>query len=393
MSLRAGSGALTMDEEFDSMQANIIRFHESIQALQSRVSETLKTMKAYCKASHESSELFKAFYEKNPERLNPIVIRYESAHHNMATAKYEMLEKFMRDNVFSRCEAFDTVMKTLMKRIKDRLTAREKFDHYYSKLLKLKLERDLAIKRGKPLGPKEIERISRNEKKFEDAKIAYWAVHKTVAKEIWDQWRQRFSVMDPLFNEVVKTETLFLTAVSNQLNTILPDLKKLILIAPADEPSEPPCMSARAPPGLEEFEQTPAVKAQTAKKKTAAINSFEEENEFDEAVSEEEIDSPKSAPQQKSTGNTKQFIDEVFSAGEEKNENSEESKKTTTTKKTGKKLKAKKKVSESESEESEEEKPKKKTGKKKGKSTAAAAATAEPIDFFASMAAAAPAET
>lgn len=80
--------------------------------------------------------------------------------------------------------------------------------------------------RGKQFSSKDSDRLQRNELKFNDAKKEFVECNKLVAKRLYEQWRARFTVIDPLFNELVKTEAMFVSAINNQFQGILPEMKQ-----------------------------------------------------------------------------------------------------------------------------------------------------------------------
>src|SRR3954466_14880911 len=95
--------------------------------------------------------------------------------------------------------------------------------------------------------------------------MIYYVYNSVSVYCLFDCRRQRFGILDPIFNEVCKTETLYLTAISNQLNTIMPELKKQLTVELQKEPSDPPCLNAKPPEGLNTGDNTNTTQQQKDK--------------------------------------------------------------------------------------------------------------------------------
>jgi hypothetical protein len=104
-----------------------------------------------------------------------------------------------------------------------------RYDHYVAKLASLKAEHEATLRKGKQPTPKEIDRLKRNEAKYEEAKRNYEVLNEQVCAELRAMWEARFEVVDPIFTKIVATETLFLVTFSKELFTLSADLKRVAI--------------------------------------------------------------------------------------------------------------------------------------------------------------------
>jgi hypothetical protein len=92
--------------------------------------------------------------------------------------------------------------------------------------------------------------LLQNEKKFEDARLDFISYNCLVSRSLWDLWRNRFLIMDPIFDQVIKTKSMFIQAMGNQLSSVLPELKRCLAIPVHVDESLPPVLRAPPPDGL-----------------------------------------------------------------------------------------------------------------------------------------------
>ena len=285
--------ARTQDEEFNLQQNNILKLEETLTSLQSNVTASLQHWHSTLRSSHEVAGALRSFFERNECPLSTTSLRYEAVHTNMLDSKYAMLEKLTNDNVLHPLSQFLLQLNDTKRRIKERDTARQAFDHYYTKILKLRAEKETLTLKGKYTG-KEVEKVTRNEQKFREAQAAYRTINRSVAGEMWVLWKRRWAVMEELMGEVVKVEVMFVRALANQLDPTLADVRKVTAeqkakTGGADERDrdgrEAPFFSAKPPIGLEEYEEEERRKERVGGKKKAAggrRDEYDDEDEEDE---------------------------------------------------------------------------------------------------------------
>lgn len=288
--------ARTQDEEFNLQQNNLLKLEETLLTLQSNATASLQHCHATLRSSHDVSAALRSFFERNDCPLTPISLRYEAVHTNMLDSKYGMLDKLTTDNILHPLTAFLTQLADMKRRIKERDAARQAFDHYYTKILKLRGEKEALTLKGKYTG-KEVEKVTRNEQKFREAQAAYRTLNRSVAGEMWLLWKRRWAVMEELMSEVVKVEVMFARALANQLDPMLVEVRKVTADSKAKaaggseerdrDGREAPFFSAKPPVGLEDYEEEERRKERGGKKKAVggsgrraeAVDYYEEDEE------------------------------------------------------------------------------------------------------------------
>ena len=311
--------ARTQDEEFNLQHNNLLKLEETLTTLQSNVTANLSHWQSTLRSSHEVSGALRSFFERNECPLSTSSLRYEAVHTNMADSKYSMLEKLTNDNILHPLAQFLVQLTDMRRRIKERDTARQAFDHYYTKILKLRAEKETLALKGKYSG-KEVEKVTRNEQKFREAQAAYRTINRSVAGEMWLLWKRRWALMEELMSEVVKVEVMFVRALANQLDPMLVEVRKVTTESKAKaggaeerdrDGREAPFFSAKPPVGLEEYEEEERRKEKGGRKKaTGGAASRRGDADVDEYYEEDEEEEQPRPPVRRTMRAESAFEDE-----------------------------------------------------------------------------------
>ena len=249
----------TQDEEFNLCQNNLLKLEETLTSIQSNLTASLTSWKATFRSTLDLSGSLRSFFERNESSYTVASLRFESVHDAIHTSKMAMLEKLTADHLTAPITQYLATLTDTRRRIKDRDTARQAFEHYHSKILKLRADKDVLTAKNK-FGLKDHEKLQRNEAKYRESAIAYRTCNRAVAAEMWEVWRKRWDVMEDVMHEVVKNEVLFVRALANQLDPLLVDVKKVkaegkVGRGRLSEGKEAPFFTAKPPVGLEELEE------------------------------------------------------------------------------------------------------------------------------------------
>ena len=258
--------ARTQDEEFNLQQNNILKLEETLTVtLQSSLTASLQHWHSTLRSSHDVAG------------STAIVLRAQRL-----SAQYDVTALRGRPHQHARQQATacsrssppttsapparsvpDSSSPTPNAASKNETPLVQAFDHYYTKILKLRAEKETLTLKGKYTG-KEVEKVTRNEQKFREAQAAYRTINRSVAGEMWLLWKKRWATMEELMGEVVKTEVMFVRALANQLDPMLVDVRKVTAESKAKvgggeerdrDGREAPFFSAKPPVGLEEYEE------------------------------------------------------------------------------------------------------------------------------------------
>lgn len=241
--------ATATDEEYERHRTSCAALEAFVDRVKHNTLKYLEHVKGFCEAGHSMSADWKMFYERTPDRLTTVAIRNENTHLSIKTEKRQLLEKFLRDKVINHIDKYKAHSARVKVEMAARDTKKKTFEHYTVKMIKLRAERDKLQNKGKPIPPKDIQRIERNEQKLAKSRSEYIEANNNTTKLLRDTWRNRYAFLDPLFNEVVKTESLFMQALSHSLGELQPELKRAMTIGVTIDPppaSEQPHGSAAA---------------------------------------------------------------------------------------------------------------------------------------------------
>jgi len=233
---RMGRAHATLDEQFTASWNNCQQLEELVDRMGRHMREYVAGIRTMVVSGHAVSDDFKTFYERQPERLTSIATRYELIQQGFRTDKLALLERLVQQNVFLRMQEFKVELAGLRSKVGDREVARKRYDHYLAKITELREGRSKAKAKGKELSVSELDKLTRNEKKFEDARLEYVAINRLVARSLWVTWSRRFQILDPIYAEILKIKANFTQALSNQLQTIIPPLKVQMAIPLREEP-------------------------------------------------------------------------------------------------------------------------------------------------------------
>lgn len=223
-----GTGT-AIDHDFNTMVSNVERLEDSVDAIKKLCHMYVTHMKTLWSTAYDLSSGFNAIYQSDSQhRASAIVQRMDDVHSNISNAKCQLLEKLMTENVITKIDAYKSSLQDTKKSMKSRTELRQKYEHYYEKLNALRGDKTKVEGKGKSFGSKDSDRLQRNETKFQQAKNEFIVANKAVAKQCWEHWRRRFEVLDPIFAELLKTEAMFISAVNNQFNGMLPELKAVM---------------------------------------------------------------------------------------------------------------------------------------------------------------------
>lgn len=262
-----GRSHATLDDQFNASWINCQQLEDIVDRIRAHMFDYLESMKALCVSGHAVADDFKSFYERSPERLTTISIKYEMIQNGFRTDKIALLSRLLNQNVFLKMEEFKVELAGLRSKVGDREVARKRYDHYHSKIQDLRDSRTKAKAKGKELSVSDLDKLTRNERKYEDARLEYVAINRLVARALWNTWARRFQILDPIYAEVIKIKANFAQALSNQLQIVLAPLKTQMTLELREEPLPAVFAPAGAP-----------AQAASAKGNGAARSHFGEED-------------------------------------------------------------------------------------------------------------------
>jgi hypothetical protein len=158
---KLGRSHASLDEQFNASWANCQQLEDIVDRIRSHITEYVDHVKGMCYTGHAVSDDFKTFYERQPERLTAVAIRYEQIQNGFRTDKIALLERLVNQNVLLRIHEFKVELAGLRSKVSDREVARKRYDHYLSKITELREQRNRQRSKGKELGVSDLDKLTR----------------------------------------------------------------------------------------------------------------------------------------------------------------------------------------------------------------------------------------
>lgn len=127
------------EHDFSTIQNNVNILESTVDSIHKHIMQYVAANKQLYRHADQISQQFNSLYSNEPtHRLSAMSTKFQSIHSNISTAKCDLLEKLLRENVLSKIDTFKEQLNEIKKLVKQRSDARSKYDHYYSKLLALR---------------------------------------------------------------------------------------------------------------------------------------------------------------------------------------------------------------------------------------------------------------
>ncbi len=168
-----------------------------------RVAKFVADMKSLLSSSYSVSEEFKQCYERSPVPVMiTIALKFERIHLSAKNDKLPIFEREFDTHVLKPLMVWSEAINKAKARLELREQSRQKYDHYVRKLAQLKDEHDASVRKGKTPNPKDVDRLKRNELKYEESKRSYEVTNDQVMAEMKQMWETRFTTLDPIYTKV-----------------------------------------------------------------------------------------------------------------------------------------------------------------------------------------------
>jgi len=187
-------------------------FHEDISMSMAQYTQKLSE---FLLASQDMHKKFAKHYTDEEHPMSAVVKESEKQIGATINAKIPLFDKIAHEKLLARVATYKGQLESKHQLMRDREAARLKFDHYRSKIMTLRQQKDAALKRGKKF---DMDRYSRNEAKFGEAQAEYSRCNQNVTNELEVFWTSRYQFLDMVFAEFVKTESFFLAAVVENMD-------------------------------------------------------------------------------------------------------------------------------------------------------------------------------
>eukprot|EP00742_Colponemidia_sp_Colp-10_P000716 GILJ01000779.1.p1 GENE.GILJ01000779.1~~GILJ01000779.1.p1 ORF type:complete len:327 (-),score=60.68 GILJ01000779.1:179-1159(-) len=214
---RVGAASKTVDSDFERKKVAANEVEAQAKAALAAVSAFAKTLGA---ADHASSSLsnFVAQTYKNDTDYSDFGEVYQAAHKTMTLAYKEVEQQTLY--ITSRLNDFLRNFDVLREKLKERDRVRVVYDHYVSKVVGLKERKNSRLKHEETQKTTEVEKLTRNNQKFQDADRSFHMAHDDCLREFTRLTQNRAELLDPILIDIMKLEVTYYTTCTGALSSV-----------------------------------------------------------------------------------------------------------------------------------------------------------------------------
>jgi hypothetical protein len=202
-------GEKTVDPSFESAKADFIRLNDQVHKVRQAIGSYTAAMKQLFLGSKTVCDGFGDAMEDAP-RPHP----YQAMLKDIKSSRADMVSDRgegaivlgIDGTVLKKLNEELEIHKTLLVRIADREELRKEMDYYSNKVDELRAEREKRATKGKDEKPEQVDKFERNNKKFNDMKLAYTTFNELLISDLTERWTTRVRVLGPAMNDFVACE-------------------------------------------------------------------------------------------------------------------------------------------------------------------------------------------
>jgi hypothetical protein len=223
MEFMGSSGPRTLDPDFDNAAQHFMLLLDVAKELREHAAGFASHARAQLVSAGKAHSAMARFYVVD-EKASLVHPRHATAHalqlaHDEQQTRGGAGQRLTQLETSTLKRLDETIARLTQQKevIKERDTARQQLDHYKSKMQELKEKRDRALSQGRRLTPDEEDRFERNRVKFNEAQRTYQQANTRTVNTLRSLWDQRFTMLDPVYAELVEAERAVFAALHSQL--------------------------------------------------------------------------------------------------------------------------------------------------------------------------------
>jgi hypothetical protein len=210
----------TSDDNFMQLERNIHTLDSLPDDMKKSLAQYASALTAFFASSKTVNDHFVRYYKDDPSYpMTSVVATSEEGLRVLLGVKMVLLDKLIQEKIMPLVSDFAAQLGDKHRIMKEREANRIKFDHYRTKIVKLRAEKEEAIRKGKKV---DLVRLERNEGKFSEAEKEFNGINEMALRNLQEFWDNRHRILDALFSEWFKLESFFLAATVEDLSSLRP---------------------------------------------------------------------------------------------------------------------------------------------------------------------------
>eukprot|EP00474_Spongospora_subterranea_P009679 CRZ10137.1 hypothetical protein [Spongospora subterranea] len=201
-----GQVAITNDAVYSSLRTNITLLCETVNGLRDRVSGLVTQYQEVVSLSCDMSRAIHGLYDGSGQQLETASSANASNKKHLRDELLPAIKAAIQDKVINDIEAWATELDSLQSKMNSREECRVRLDHFKSKIIKVRASRDQYLQRGRTFPRKEADKLERNERKLENARLEFQGVNETCCDLMQTVWNRRFSNLNTVFINLIHCE-------------------------------------------------------------------------------------------------------------------------------------------------------------------------------------------
>lgn len=216
---------MSVDPDFETRKGFCDDLYTIAVKLKTDVNAFLAGASSFAKSSLIAADDLRGFLnhgdsvEGSTDALTPLVTQAQTLSARISKESFEQVETDLKENVIAKADDLVKKLEDLKKRIQHRQETRLNFDHYVQKVGGLRKKHEDAMKKGKE-SVKDLERLQRNEEKLQEMSAYFRKVNKELVVDLENLWRDRFSVLGPIFANMLSAQQRLLSVMHSSFQEL-----------------------------------------------------------------------------------------------------------------------------------------------------------------------------
>ncbi|GBG24289.1 THO complex subunit 2 [Hondaea fermentalgiana] len=199
--------------------------HAEVEAQARHVSRTVHSFLGHIREQAEASahvtQSLRAYYAGSAGEAK--IRAFEAAHNEVDKRLPDALLGVAQEHIVKPLDAYMNELTDVQVEIKTFHDRQGKFEHYEKKMYKLEEEHNKRNHDGKVDKPKQIEKLTRNRKKLEDARAARDEMISSLVSKLNYIYESRIATMDPILRSLFQFQQEFYKKCGEALQIELPE--------------------------------------------------------------------------------------------------------------------------------------------------------------------------
>jgi len=216
-----GAKERTVVQSFEEAKQQFDTFFETLNALQNHLQTVTERYALLATSLSNTWTALGNHFDKSPDpNLTPIAKSGTQKHEHFLQERILVPKSSLTAAANTIGQALITA-RELIAEMKIREDNLKDYDYYQNKLAELEAERDKTLASGKPIKPKDQEKLDRNVLKTNDSRIKYETHHNQLMERLKQFLDMRTMYVAPVLSSLVSSEQNFINELATAINGIV----------------------------------------------------------------------------------------------------------------------------------------------------------------------------